>query len=331
MWKGFLERLDTELLSYDAAVALCAWITALAGTAITYLVQIDAPQKSLRGFLKFCFPSVILHHRSCRLDIVFVTIMRFLHMPAIVMITNVAVAELSYSLLTSLFGTKPQNPEPLWLWAIIFVTVVIVEDFATFYVHYLEHRIGVLWELHKVHHSTEFLLPLSNRRFHPLQAIIDNFGNMVATGLILGITSYVFSLPIHDNSLIGLDGLFVLNMLSFYQLRHSHVPMRYGWLERHLISPAQHQIHHSREERHWDRNFGLCLSWWDRWFGTIVYSTPGEQFALGLPKDIQDDYDSVLKLFFTPVRNIALIAWRGGRRLLLQEKSARTDAATGRA
>lgn len=315
VWTGLIGKLQSHLLSFDAVVALCTWLSALAGAGFTYLVQSRAPEKTLRGYLRFCFPGVMLRHRSLRLDVVFASLTHFLHMPLIVMVTNVAVAELSYAGLTRAFGVQPQHAEALWLWAVIFVGVIVVQDFMTFWVHYQQHRIGVLWELHKVHHSTEFLVPISNRRFHPLQAIVDNFGNMVAVGAVLGATSYIFALPIHDNSIIGLDGLFVLNMLSFYHLRHSHIAMRYGWLERHLISPAQHQLHHSCEERHWDRNFGLCFSWWDRWYGTIVYSTADETFELGLPHDIRHQYDSTLKLLLTPVVNIGRLAVQAGRRL----------------
>ncbi len=315
MWAGLLHKVVTHLWSYDSFIVLLTWFSAATGAAITYVVQIDEPAKSLRGFGRFMFPSVILRHPSCRLDAVFSSVMHFLHMPVFLMVSNLAVAELSYAGLAGLFGARPQNPEPFWLWIIIMAVAVVVQDFMTFWVHVQQHRRGWLWELHKVHHSTEFLLPISNRRFHPLQAIVDNFGTMVPVGLILGVTAYAFALPVHDNSVIGLDALFVLNMLSFYHLRHSHVPMRYGWFERHMISPAQHQLHHSREERHWDRNFGLCFSWWDRWLGTLVYSVPGEQFALGLPRDVQPDYDSPLKLFVVPVRNIGQMLWQAGRRI----------------
>lgn len=336
MWTGLVSKIESHLWSYDTVIVLCTWFSALAGAAFTYVAQTDASDKSFKGYLRFCFPSVILRHPSCRLDAIFTAVMHFLHMPVILMVTNVAMAELSYGALSYAFGVQPQNPEPWLLWAVIFVAVVVVQDFMTFWVHYQEHRIGVLWELHKVHHSAEFLLPISNRRFHPLQAIVDNFGNMVMVGLVLGVTSYVFALPIHDNSIIGLDGLFVLNMLSFYHLRHSHIPMRYGWLERHLISPAQHQLHHSCEERHWDRNFGLCFSWWDRMYGTLIYSSPTEQFELGLPHDIRHQYDNSLKLFTTPVVNIGRMGVQGGVRLArsgagLLGRSGRAPAATERA
>ena len=94
-------------------------------------------------------------------------------------------------------------------------------------------------------------------------------------------------------------------MLSFYQLRHSHVPLRYGALEKWLLSPAQHQLHHSVEVQDWDRNYGLLTSIWDRLFSTINYARADYTYRLGLQVHEQRQYDSVWKLFTTPLVNIA--------------------------
>ena len=322
MLDGLLHRVWTHFWTFDWAVILITWVTALAAAGFTYVVQTEGGPKTWRGFARFCIPPEMLRHPSIRLDIFFNMVMHFIRMPAGIMLSNLVFAELSYAALTALFGAHAQLAEPWWIWVAIMAVGVLIQDFMTFYAHVLQHRIGVFWELHKVHHSVEFLIPLSNRRFHPIQAIMDNWFTMVPLGLFLGIISYVLSLPVHDYSIIGLDALFVMNMLSFYHLRHSHVPMRYGWLERHLISPAQHQLHHSREERHWDKNFGFCFSWWDRMWGTVVYSDPHETFRLGLPDGDQVQYDSVLKLFITPVRNLSLMGWGGARRLLTRPQQA---------
>ena len=334
MWEGLLHKLQVHFWSFDAVVVLATWLSALIGAAIAYVVQAEESPKTLRGYLRYCFPSVILRNKSCRLDALFIALTHYISFPALVMVSNLVVAELSYAGLTALFGQHAQTVEPLWLWFALLCFCVVVQDFGTFVAHVWQHRVGFLWELHKVHHSAEFLIPISNRRFHPLQAIMDNAFTMIPVGLILGVTSYVFSLPVHDNSVIGLDALFVLNMLSFYHLRHSHIPLRYGWFERHMISPAQHQLHHSREERHWDKNFGLCFSWWDRWLGSIVYATPQDSFvrgdfALGLPLDIQGEYRGPVRLLWVPVRNIALMAARGALRLLPAPAAMTRDTTPG--
>ncbi len=48
------------------------------------------------------------------------------------------------------------------------------------------------------------------------------------------------------------------------------------------VSPAQHQIHHSIEPRHHDRNFGVALACWDRWFGTHCHSESDQSLRYGL-------------------------------------------------
>jgi len=60
---------------------------------------------------------------------------------------------------------------------------------------------------------------------------------------------------------------FLFNALGA-NLRHSHIWLSFGSLERWFISPAQHQIHHSSAEADRDINFGTCLAIWDRLFGS---------------------------------------------------------------
>ena len=56
-------------------------------------------------------------------------------------------------------------------------------------------------------------------------------------------------------------------------LRHSHIKIRYPRaIELFFISPGQHQIHHSTEKRHFDKNFGVALAVWDLIFGSLSHS-----------------------------------------------------------
>ena len=188
---------------------------------------------------------------------------------------------------------------------LLVVVSILIADFFNFFCHFLEHKVKLLWELHKVHHSTLFLLPISNRRIHPIQEIFDAGSIMIGVGVWIAFASYVFHLPIQENLIVGIDAYFVANLLSFYHLRHSHIPMSYGWLERYVMSPAQHQLHHSVEVRHWDHNFGLLLSCWDRMAGTFLYSEVQGGFRLGLPAADQPQFQSLLDLYVAPLINIA--------------------------
>ena len=247
---------------------------------------------------------------SPRLDLIFYVVNR-VTTPLIItplLIGSALFATLSYDGLTRLFGVHSQEPVSTAVWVCVAVIVTIGADFATFYTHYLDHKISVMWQFHKVHHAAEFLIPITNKRFHPVQQIFDNAGVMLTSGALLGVFAYVFSMPLYENTIIGIDAYFFVNALSFYHLRHSHINMSYGWLEKWFLSPAQHQLHHSLEARHWDKNFGLFLSIWDRMFGTFLYSEPRGSFRLGLPDNEGERFQSVVQLYTTPFVNVAKMA-----------------------
>ena len=50
--------------------------------------------------------------------------------------------------------------------------IFLAADFGFFFGHYLGHKVPLLWEFHKVHHSAEVLSPLTNYRFHPLDRVL---------------------------------------------------------------------------------------------------------------------------------------------------------------
>ncbi|WP_165982176.1 sterol desaturase family protein [Dankookia rubra] len=227
---------------------------------------------------------------------------------------NIALAIAVHAGLTQLLGERPAGEMSGLAWATMLLLLIIVEDFMTFFGHYLLHAYASLWELHKTHHSAEFLVPLTNRRLHPLQTIFEQVCTATAVGVAAGVLAYAFALPLAEFFVAKVDAYYIVNALSFHHLRHSHVRLSYGWLERYLLSPAQHQLHHSCLREHWDKNFGLLFSCWDRLFGTIAYSRPGDVYQPGLPPG-SGEFSTVAQLYLTPLQRIAQSAvHRLGRR-----------------
>jgi sterol desaturase/sphingolipid hydroxylase (fatty acid hydroxylase superfamily) len=325
-----ISRVLSHFVSFAFLVTFMTWVSIAVGAAITFVVRTDhGLPKTFRGFLRFCFPSKIITTKSCRTDAFYYVVNR-LSTPLFIaplLLGSVLCSTLAYQGLTDLFGIHAQNPESTLVWVFVAIVVTIAADFATFYTHYLDHKISVMWQFHKVHHAADFLIPITNKRFHPVQQIFDNSGVALTTGVLLGVFSYVFSMPIYENTIIGIDAYFLLNALSFYHLRHSHISMSYGWLEKWLLSPAQHQLHHSLEDRHWDKNFGLLFSVWDRWFGTLIYSEAPGSFRLGLPGMEGDSYQSVRQLYATPFVNIwRMIGSNLGTRAAAEQSKAANEA-----
>ena len=83
-------------------------------------------------------------------------------------------------------------------------------------------------------------------------------------------------------------------------LRHSHVKLKYpSFLEYIFISPYQHQIHHSINKHHYDKNMGSKLAIWDFIFGTLILSKETSRIRFGVAGN-QRDYSSFTNLIWLP-------------------------------
>jgi len=149
-------------------------------------------------------------------------------------------------------------------------------EFSYWLDHYLSHRIPFLWAFHKAHHSAQVLTHWTTWRVHPIDTLV--FANVfsVTTGLVAGIATYLLGRETLSYAVDGTNILLVAFVFAYQQLQHSQfwIPFR-GALGRVLLSPAHHQIHHSMDPAHFNRNLGSCVAIWDWLFGTLA--VPGAQ------------------------------------------------------
>lgn len=128
-------------------------------------------------------------------------------------------------------------------------------EFVYYWHHRLAHEIRWLWATHSVHHSPESMnLSVAAR--------------LGWTGLLSG--SFLFFAPL---CLLGFHPITVFLMLAanlFYQIWiHTELIPKLGPLEWVLNTPSHHRVHHARNPRYLDRNFGGVLIIFDRLFGTL--------------------------------------------------------------
>lgn len=181
------------------------------------------------------------------------------------------------------------------------LALVMVADFSSFIVHLWFHRVPLLWEFHKVHHSAEVMTPVTVLRMHP----VDDLMTMLVSGVFMGMADSVLRVCVAPGfSPVGLYGITIFTFIFYlfgYNLRHSHVWVSYGpWLSRLLISPAQHQIHHSKANRHWNKNYGFMFAFWDWMFGSLYVPEKRETLEFGLGTSEDGEYSSVLRLYGLP-------------------------------
>ena len=219
------------------------------------------------------FPRRLIRSASGRTDIGFF-IFNVLPAPLLVgwaLFSSAIIEEHARSLLLSTFGARESAALPFSL-GMVAMTLAgyLAYEFGYWLDHYLKHRVPFLWAFHKVHHSAESLSPLTNFRVHPIDTII--FYNIAA--LAIGSTeAFVNFLLGHQTpafTIWGSNILILAGGILLTHLQHSHIWISFtGWLGRLLLSPAHHQIHHSTNPVHFNRNFGSTLALFDLLFGTL--------------------------------------------------------------
>jgi sterol desaturase/sphingolipid hydroxylase (fatty acid hydroxylase superfamily) len=204
------------------------------------------------------------------------------------------------------FGAAAPSTAPAWaLRAGLTLVVFLAYEFGYYVDHYMKHKIPALFELHKTHHSAEVLTPLTVFRVHPIDTLI--FVDIIAltTGVAYGVFTYVAGRGVDMYAIFGQNVLFVVFLFGLAQLQHSQfwIPLC-GAPGRLILSPAHHQIHHSVDPAHYNRNLGSCLAIWDWMFGTLCVppkESPGLKFGV---TQTGDDPHRVFTLLVTPVASM---------------------------
>ncbi len=188
------------------------------------------------------------------------------------------------------------------------ISITILTDFSTYIVHLVMHKLPILWEFHKVHHSATTLNPITQYRIHPIELIINNIKGILIFGITTGIFDYLSDHQVHKMMFFGANAFSFIFMFWGANLRHSHVKLKYfNFLEYVFISPFQHQIHHSNKPEHYDRNLGAKLALWDWMFGTLVLSKSVREIRFGLVEKDEKQLNSFLKNLWYPFLGVTRI------------------------
>lgn len=213
--------------------------------------------------------------------------------------------------LHSVFKTPGVSLSSGSLIALYSALLFVVEDGTRFLLHRALHRFPMLWRFHRVHHSATTLTPLTFFRVHPVESLLYRVRSVLSVGTVAGCMYWLGQVGTATEAvlpyvLFGVPAVgFVLNTI-FGNLRHSHIFLSFApWVERWLISPAQHQLHHSAKSKHWNRNFGTWLAVWDRYSDTLLTSATEntETIVFGVGEATTH---SLLDALFNPFKGMSL-------------------------
>jgi sterol desaturase/sphingolipid hydroxylase (fatty acid hydroxylase superfamily) len=142
-----------------------------------------------------------------------------------------------------------------WYWLLY---GYVVWELGHFIYHYLAHKVRLLWCLHATHHSPESMnLFVSHAHFFLEAPYADTIRTSVC--ILLGVSPPLLFLIMFID---GTWGMFI------HAGEHLIRDGRLGFLNRWILTPSHHRVHHSRNPLYMDTNFCNLLSIWDRLFGT---------------------------------------------------------------
>jgi sterol desaturase/sphingolipid hydroxylase (fatty acid hydroxylase superfamily) len=311
LWAGLREPL--ALLGDPSARAYAPFLLASLGIAVA--VAAWRTRSLARAARQVVAPRVWLH-RSARMDVRLLMIKAVVHtlLFAPLLVSAYTVAVVVVDGLTGALG--PAAPSALSdreITVLYTVVLFVAWDASRYLVHRLLHAVPALWEIHQVHHSAEVLTPLTVYRVHPIESLLFALRGALMTGLVTGVFFYAFRDRALQAEILGVNAIgFVLNAVGA-NLRHSHIWLSYGRrVERFLISPAQHQIHHSVDAAGHRTNYGAFLAVWDRLAGTWrAADRASRPRRFGLPGALRNHHPArALSAVIGPIRVLVSRAWR---------------------
>lgn len=161
-----------------------------------------------------------------------------------------------------LAGVVPWQATAWWHW----VAAFIAYDFCYYWKHRCGHEWRIMWASHSAHHqSEEYNLSTALR-----QTSTDYIG------FVFYLPMYLAGTPVYVMISVG-----TLNLVYQFWVHTQHVD-RMGMLDYLLVTPSNHRVHHAKNPRYIDKNYGGFLIVWDRLFGTFCDEQRDEKPIYGI-------------------------------------------------
>ena len=296
------------------------------GLAIYVAYAVRAGAKfAIRELIEHCVPFNIFTEKSFHADVIIYSLSKITNgliaVPSIVLSGWFAIH--SSQAFGTVFSGAYKIEFGLIYASLCTIVAFVAVEFSDFVCHYTEHKVPFLWELHKVHHSAQVLNPLTSQREHPGTRIFEALMRGAITSIPGGLFMFLFDLSVVEVAVLPAIATRIFALASLDPLKHSHHPISLGFFDKILISPHMHQVHHSKKQEHWDKNFGTNLSIFDWLAGTGYKPAKGEMAIYGI-SGLKDEtlrtYNTMQGAYWIPLKKsgkklkkmmVNFYAWRG--------------------
>lgn len=156
---------------------------------------------------------------------------------------------------------------------LLWVIAAVAWDFCYYWQHRFGHEISVFWASHSVHHQSED---------YNLSTALRQSSTSFFYSWIFYLPLFLVGFPIEVLITVG-----AANLLYQFWVHTQHIG-RLGLLDRIMVTPSNHRVHHAQNERYIDKNYGGIFVLWDRAFGTFAEEADEEPVVFGVRKPLSN-------------------------------------------
>jgi sterol desaturase/sphingolipid hydroxylase (fatty acid hydroxylase superfamily) len=177
------------------------------------------------------------------------------------------------------------------LWATALVGLLLLDLIGAWLIHFLQHKIKVLWRFHLIHHTDTHIDVTTALRHHPVESLFR------VTFTILGVL--IVGAP------MWLVMLYQFLSALFSQFNHANFSLP-AWLDRPLswvfVTPDFHKVHHHYVQPYTDTNYGNIFSFWDRLTGQVGHLAKSELVYGIETHPARHEHNSIKSLLVMPFK-----------------------------
>lgn len=154
------------------------------------------------------------------------------------------------------------------------IVLILTQDFLYWVLHYTGHYVRFFWAMHVTHHSSQYFNLTTGFRSTVFEPLYRAF----------------FYLPLALMGFNAFDILFAYLITQIYgNLVHTQtIGKLHPVFEYIFVTPSHHRVHHASNLCYLDKNMGMVLILWDRFFGTFQKEIDEEKIVYGLTKQPED-------------------------------------------
>lgn len=167
----------------------------------------------------------------------------------------------------------------------------LLMDLTFYWWHRVNHRLPVLWRFHNVHHCDPDMDVTTSFRFHVVEILYSSVFRVVQVGLI-GVAPLTY---------VVYEAVFTVETMFHHS--NFRLPIRFErWLNRILVTPRMHGIHHSNVEQETNSNYSVIFRWWDQIHRTLRLNVPHAQIRIGVAGHQAPEDNRLWSLLVLPFR-----------------------------